>query len=223
MRPLFYQLLTTLTACFRGASLAIQLIAAALTYVTVMSGADWAYFVATRAQILHTIFLPALIIGGLFPIGGSLLLLAVGHLRRNAAMVNSAWAVGQSVLLGISVSSFYKAFTGRLQPNVRDAIVDISHTFRFGVLRGGVFWGWPSSHTTIAFAMAVTIGWLYRKHRVIPILAIIYALYIGIGVATVGIHWLSEAVAGTLIGSVIGIQVGKSFEQRAATSVASRA
>jgi hypothetical protein len=26
--------------------------------------------------------------------------------------------------------------------------------FRFGFWRGGVCWGWPSSHTTIAFAMA---------------------------------------------------------------------
>lgn len=204
-------------------SLVTQLIAVTLTYIIVMSGADWAYFIATRSQALRAMFLPALIIGGIFPVIGSLLLLLIGHLRKNTHIINSAWAMGQSVLLGVAVSSFYKVFTGRLQPNVRDATVDISHTFRFGILRGGAFWGWPSSHTTVAFAMALTIGWLYRRHRVVPILAIIYASYIGVGVATVGIHWLSEAVAGALIGIVIGINVGKRFEHRHATSVASRA
>lgn len=206
-----------------GMSLLTQLIAVALTYIIVISGADWAYFIATRSQALHVLFLPALIIGGLFPVAGSLLLLLIGYLRKSTHLINSAWAMGQSVLLGIAISSFYKVFTGRLQPNVRDATTDISHAFRFGILRGGAFWGWPSSHTTVAFAMALTIGWLYRKHRIVPILAILYASYIGIGVATVGIHWLSEAVAGALIGSIIGFHVGKSFEQRKPTSVASHA
>jgi membrane-associated phospholipid phosphatase len=87
---------------------------------------------------------------------------------------------------------------------------DISHVFRFGFLRGGVFWGWPSSHTTIAFAMAVTIFTLLPKQRWAGYLALAYALYVGLGVS-VTIHWFSDFVAGAIIGSVIGVIVGRSF------------
>lgn len=87
---------------------------------------------------------------------------------------------------------------------------DISHFFHFGFLRGGVFWGWPSSHTTIAFAMAVTVFILYPKRRWLGVAAVLYAFYIGIGVSTT-IHWFSDFVAGAIIRSVIGSLVWKSF------------
>ena len=77
-------------------------------------------------------------------------------------------------------------------------------------MRGGVFWGWPSSHTTIAFAMAVTLFTLCPKQRWLGFVAILYAFYVGIGVSMT-IHWFSDFVAGAIIGSVIGAVVGKSF------------
>lgn len=213
MPTIFFRVVTTVTNCFRGRYLAIQITAVILTYATVVSGLDWSYFLATRRSTLHALFFPALMAGSLLPVLGPLVLLLIGYLRKNKSLIRNAWALGQATLLGSALSSFYKVFTGRLQPNMKNVTVDISHTFRFGVLRGGIFWGWPSSHTTIAFATAITAAWLYRKNRPIPLLAVIYATYVGIGVATVGIHWLSEALAGALIGTVIGIQVGKSFEE----------
>jgi len=214
MRTLVFRLPTTLTQCFRGTSLVFQILAIVLTYILVTTGVDWSYFLATRDALLRQIFFPAIIVGGLLPVFGPLGLLWIGHFYKNLYLKNSAWALGQAAFLGWTVSSTYKVFTGRLQPNLENITVDISHAFRFGIFRGGAFWGWPSSHTTIAFAMAVTIGWLYRKHRIVPVLALIYAVYIGAGVATVGTHWLSEAVAGTLLGVVIGRQVSKNFESR---------
>jgi membrane-associated phospholipid phosphatase len=93
---------------------------------------------------------------------------------------------------------------------MREMGSDISHVFRFGFLRGGAFWGWPSSHTTIAFAMALTIFMITPKQRWVGCVAIIYALYVGLGVS-VTIHWFSDFVAGAIIGSVIGVVVGRSF------------
>jgi membrane-associated phospholipid phosphatase len=89
---------------------------------------------------------------------------------------------------------------------------DLTHVFKFGLLRGGVFWGWPSSHTTIAFAMAVTVFKLYPKQKWLGYLAITYAFYIGLGVS-ITIHWLSDFVAGALIGSAIGIVVATCFSR----------
>jgi membrane-associated phospholipid phosphatase len=82
--------------------------------------------------------------------------------------------------------------------------------FQFGFLRGGVFSGWPSSHTTIAFAMAVTLFQLFPKQRWLGYVAITYAFYIGLGVSMT-IHWFSDFLAGAIIGMAIGTVVGKTF------------
>ena len=104
------------------------------------------------------------------------------------------------------------------------SLVDSSHGFQFGLLKGGIFWGWPSSHTTVTFAMTLCLITLYPKNKIFVFFALLYALYIGLGVS-VTIHWFSEFVAGAIIGSVIGTVVGRSFrikaesgEQRVASS-----
>ncbi|HXB59002.1 MAG TPA: phosphatase PAP2 family protein, partial [Candidatus Acidoferrales bacterium] len=88
-----------------------------------------------------------------------------------------------------------------------------SHIFRFGFMRGGIFWGWPSSHTTTAFAMAFTLFTLFHRKKLLQVVVITYAFYIGVGVSMT-IHWFSDFVAGAIIGMVIGITVGKSYLQR---------
>jgi len=154
---------------------------------------------------------PAVGIGGLLPLALPLFLLAVGFIIENSRTVLAGWAVGQAALLGSLISSAYKAVTGRVPPAhvVGD---DISQVFRFGFLRGGIFWGWPSSHTTIAFAMAATVFTLCPKQRWLGWTAILYAFYIGIGVSMT-IHWFSDFVAGALVGTVIGVVVGNSFSR----------
>ena len=134
------------------------------------------------------------------------------HSAIIAKMPGPFWPAGPSVRRHSSarlISSAYKAITGRAHP-AHVVGADISHVFQFGFLRGGVFWGWPSSHTTIAFAMAVTVFTLFPKQRWLGMAAILYAFYVGIGVSMT-IHWFSDFVAGAIIGSVIGVVVGKSF------------
>jgi membrane-associated phospholipid phosphatase len=123
--------------------------------------------------------------------------------------------VGQAAIIGLIISSAYKFFTGRMQPPRLLAIStpDISAGFRFGLFRGGVFWGWPSSHTTVAFAAAVALFTLYPENKTVKILALLVAFYIGIGVS-VSIHWFSDFAAGVIIGSVIGLVVGRAFRER---------
>jgi len=198
-----------LMGCFKGRRIVWHIIAILLTFILVTSGFDWRYFLATRNPTLRSWLWPAVHIGGLLPIVLPLILFALGIIARNAMAVLAGWAVGQAALLGSLVSSAYKAVTGRVHP-AHSVGADISHAFHFGFLRGGVFWGWPSSHTTIAFAMAVTVFTLYPKQRWPGFVAILYAFYVGIGVSMT-IHWFSDFVAGAIIGSVIGAVVGKSF------------
>ena|ERR1700690_3745940 len=198
-----------LIGCFKGRRIVWHLIAILLTVILALSGFDWRYHLATRDPMLRSWMWPAVGIGGLLPLALPLTLFGVGFIIQSARTILVGWAIGQAALLGSLISSTYKAFTGRVHP-AHVIGEDISHVFRFGFLRGGVFWGWPSSHATIAFAMAVTVFTLCPKQRWLGWMAILYACYVGLAVSMT-IHWFSDFVAGAIIGSVIGAVVGKSF------------
>ncbi len=210
MKQFLVTLPRNLIGCFTGWRIAWHLVAILLTFILVMSGFDWRYFMATRNLELRSWMCPAVIIGGLLPIYLPLALLAAGLITQNARTILTGWAIAQAELLGALIVVAYKAFTGRAHP-MHTVGADISHVFRFGFLRGGVFWGWPSSHTTIAFAMAMTVFTLHPKQWWLGLMALLYAFYIGIGVSMT-IHWFSDFVAGAIVGSVVGMVVGKSWE-----------
>jgi len=209
MKQFLATLPRNLLGCFQGRMIIWHIIAISLTFILVTSGFDWRYFASTRNPILRSWMFPAAPIGGLVPMALPLMLFAIGRIRRSARATLAGWAVGQAELIGALVAAAYKAMTGRVHP-AHGVGADISHIFRFGFLRGGVFWGWPSSHTTIAFAMAVTLFRLHPKQRWLGYGAIAYALYIGLGVSMT-IHWFSDFLAGAIIGAAIGAVVGKSF------------
>ncbi|MGA2241635.1 MAG: phosphatase PAP2 family protein [Verrucomicrobiota bacterium] len=209
MKQFLVTLPRNLIGCFQGRRIVWHVVAIVLTFILVMSGFDWDYYLATRNPELRSWMFPAVVIGGLLPLALPLLLLAVGIIARSAKTILTGWAIGQAELIGALVAAAYKAFTGRVHP-AHVVGTDISNVFKFGFLRGGVFWGWPSSHATIAFAMAVTVFTLCPKQRWPGFVAILYAFYVGIGVSLT-IHWFSDFAAGAIIGSVVGAVVGKSF------------
>ena len=199
-------------SCFRGGMIVWHLVAILLTFILVSSGFDWFYFCSTRSHTLWLLMFPGVVIGQFIPLLLPLTLLVIGSVSKNNIANRAAWAVGQAVFLGWFISSCYKAFTGRIHPS-HILGPDISHVFRFGFLRGGIFWGWPSSHTATAFAMSVTLFSLFPQMRWLRIAVITYAFYIGISVSMT-IHWFSDFAAGAIIGTVIGVTVGKSFRQQ---------
>ena len=209
MKQFLSTLPRNLLDCFRGRMIIWHIIAIILTFILVTSGLDWLYFASTRNPILRSWMFPAAPIGGLVPIALPLVLLAIGSISRSVKTTLAGWAVGQAELVGALVAAAFKAVTGRAHP-AHGVGADISHMFHFGFLRGGVFWGWPSSHTTIAFTMAVALFQLFPKQRWLGYVAIAYALYIGLGVSMT-IHWFSDFLAGAIIGTAIGTVVGKSF------------
>jgi len=216
MSTLFYRLPQNVRKIFWGYNIVFHILAILLTYLIVRSGLDWTYHTFFRHSVIYPFFfLGAGILGFILPVFVPLSLLAIGKIRQNKQTINTAWAMGQAAMLGLLISWFYKVFTGRSGPEimVSGPLSDISHVFRFGILRGGIFWGWPSSQTMIVVSVAVTLIFLYPKNKKIIISAALIALYIGFG-ASISFHWFSDCLAGTLIGTVIGITVGRSFKAR---------
>lgn len=217
MKTLFYKTRETIRQCFNGQYLVWQLIAIVLTAIIVLSGFDWYYFVNTRNEALHKLIYPALIGGFLLPVFIPLAFLFIGKILKEKKATIVGFALGQAALYSVLLSYAYKSLTGRIPPIINFRILelgdDISRGFQFGFMRGGIFWGWPSSHTTVAFAMAAAFYILFPKEKIWRILAFVYALYVGLSVS-VSIHWFSEFIAGAIFGTVVGVVVGKAFKQK---------
>lgn len=215
MPPLFHHLRNVVITIFSLRNMLLQALACIITYFIVISGFDWVYFITVHGSRFSAFVSPAIGIGMLVPIFGISLLYIIAKVKKDARLLVVTWALVQSAMLGWLVSSFYKAFTGRVQPprQISDIFVDMSRNWNFGFFEHGIFWGWPSSHTTVAFAMSFAIISLFLKRKKIVWLAFFYALYIGIGIS-MQIHWFSEFIAGAIIGAIIGTAVGTNFQTK---------
>ncbi|HTX18503.1 MAG TPA: phosphatase PAP2 family protein [Bacteroidota bacterium] len=183
------------------------------TYLLIRSSADWKWNTYTNEQGISTHGFIAAEMGTLVPVAVSLSLYLYGRSQDDVRLQVTALALGQAALLSVGISSVYKVFSGRWPPDNVDVPrgrADYSGDFHFGFLRRGAFEGWPSSHTMDAFSMATTIAELYPGRTTLQLVSYTYASLIGIGVST-NIHWLSNAVAGALIGYAIGKTVGDDF------------
>lgn len=196
---------------FRGRNLVWQGIAVALTWFLVVSGFDWWVTTSVRDTFLHDIARLAGLIGFYIPIALPLSFLAISWLRRSKQLMTYGLLIAQAEITAGLLAAFYKAFTGRPGPIMQwsTTTVDTSQVFRFGFLEGGLFWGWPSSHITIAVAAAVLLMVLYKHNTIVKYLALSYAIYMALSVS-VTFHWFSDGVAGVIFGSIIGLTIAKS-------------
>jgi membrane-associated phospholipid phosphatase len=210
MHPLLQTLPKIVRKIYTGKYLYFQALACLLTFICVMGGLDWSYFVFMQDKPWGDYLSPAVLIGFFAPMFIPAIPVVIGNLFQKKKLSLYGWMLWQAAFLGWFVSSLYKAFTGRIQPDLFDTVTDISHSFQFGVLHHGIFWGWPSSHTSAAFAVAFSII-ATTKNRLLQAVSFLCALYIGVGVSF-SIHWFSEFLAGALIGGVIGHAVGKTWK-----------
>jgi membrane-associated phospholipid phosphatase len=184
---------------------------AAITYGLVESGVDWRWYRNSKDHpwITNTGRI-AVVTGPIVSVAVPLGLYIYGRSERDMEMQITGLALGQAAIDAAVITSVLKAFTGRPGPQHNLRSNDYSNEFRFGFLRGGIYQGWPSSHTAAAFAMATTLIGLYPDNSAIKICGLTYATLIGVGVST-NIHWFSDVVAGGLIGYAIGTIVGNDY------------
>ncbi|MDR2579691.1 MAG: phosphatase PAP2 family protein [Fibromonadaceae bacterium] len=184
------------------------------TYGMIVSEVDWKWNrVAYNNRELMYAGMPSGIIGFLVPVAAPLGFYYYGKNHENKELQITGLALGQAALLGFSISSGMKVFTGRHEPDIRGRTgktEDFSDDFKFGVYRRGAFNGWPSSHTATAFAMAAALAELNPDNTAIAVGAYSYAVFIGAGMSLMA-HWASDIVAGALIGIAVGRTVGKNF------------
>lgn len=209
-RVFAYRLPQRFLAVYRGENIFYHILAAVLTYVLVVSGFDWYFYEATRSAYLYPLIRAAGIGGFFVPVLVPVGMYVAGEMRKNASLMTSAALCAQAVIIAWIISSFYKVFTGRIEPEflTQTSFVDRSRDFNFGILQHGIFWGWPSSHTTVACALAAALIMCYSGNKVVKALAFLLAASVAVG-AAVGFHWFSDVVAGVIIGTLVGVVVAR--------------
>ncbi len=154
--------------------------------------------------------------GNFLPIIAGASLLAYAEIKNDNEVLGASFAVIQASLIELMDNTVLKTVTGRPGPNWRNNsnMEDLSETFRFGFLRGGVFNGWPSGHTGATMAVVSALTNYYPDKAWLKIVGYSFVAYTMYGVVSVnrgGMHWFSDAVAGALMSYTIGSTVGKYY------------
>lgn len=208
---------------FTGSNAIIQLSAVAGTFLIIESGLDTHvhnYFARNTSVEKYTH--SGVAVGSLLPLalGGGLL--GGGLIGWSSELASAGSAVLQASVLAVAYTTALKALTGRPHPGDHDEPViysdnEASETFRFGFLRGGVFWGWPSGHMLSNTAAVTSLMAFYNDKTWLKFAGGAYLGYLFLSVISHGhssMHWFSDAVAGTLMGFAVGWTVGRDFRKR---------
>lgn len=205
---------------FKGDNLYLHLAGVASTVLIVTTNTDYYvhdYFYkheqfgnAAMPIIRYAIYFP-------FITGGSLY--AYGKLNKDDRAVAASFAVFQSSIIALAYNSLLKAITGRPHPDWQDStdMKSLSKTFRFGFLRGGVWWGWPSGHTSSMMAIVAALTNFYPEKTWLKITGYSLVAYMMFGVSSLhrgGMHWFSDAVAAAFMSYAIGSTVGKYYRSK---------
>jgi|GEM_PF-3126201 len=203
---------------FWGVNGVLQLAALGITPLLVQSGADReTHNYLVNHQSFTPYSTPALAGAVLIPValGGGLY--TYGRMQNSSHEVAAGCAVAQATLLAFSYQTLLKSVTGRAGPRPREMTQDEVADFPFGFMRGGVFWGWPSGHMLTTTAIITSMQTMYPSNRGVQWGGYAYLTYAFASVLVHGkssMHYLSDAVAGTLMGIAIGRSVGNGFNQK---------
>lgn len=205
---------------FKGDNLYLHLAGIASTFLLVSSNTDYkvekffneheGYGNAARPVIRIAMYFPLVIGGSLF---------AYGKLNKDNEAVGASFAVLQSSLIALAYNSLLKAITGRPHPDWRNNndMKSLSKTFRFGFMRGGVFWGWPSGHTSSTMAVVSALTNFYPDKTWLKVAGYSYVAYMIFAVSSLnrgGMHWFSDAIAAAFMSYAIGSTVGKYYRSQ---------
>jgi membrane-associated phospholipid phosphatase len=164
----------------------------------------------------------ALVVGGLTPIVIPGALYFGGLAADHGELATAGAALIQAeVVQGVVVSAL-KWLTDRAGPlkkgdpepeRLGGLFRDSRHADEFNFNPFDLEWGlrWPSGHTASNFALVSTLYAFYPDEPWIALVGYPFALAVGLGMVEGDYHWLSDVVAGALIGHVIGWSIGKQF------------
>ena len=216
----FYGLGGNIQRSFTGTNLLLQVGAIASTYGIVQAGWDYdVHHYFHDHQEIGTAGTPAATVGVLAPVALAGGLYTYGWSSDQSEIVVAGNAVAQAVAISFLYHELLKSVTGRPAPQgvPESQMEDHSREFRFGFLRGGLFWGWPSGHLITNTAAVTSLSAFYPDSKALEAVQYGWIGYMFYGVVThngASMHWFSDAVAGTMMGWSFGRTVGTNYHDR---------
>ena len=126
----------------------------------------------------------------------------------------AASAMAQTFL----VDNVLKGLTGRQRPFVADGEDHWSGPagfFKsFDRENGGRYSSFTSGHTATAFTLATVVALQYRHRTWVPVLAYAVAAGVGLSRLTMDRHWMSDVVAGAVVGHLVARLVVRNHGRR---------
>lgn len=204
-------------------------LSAALTWALVASGWDYSLQVFFQRENPLGRTIP-----WVFLAGGSIwhMLLAVavflrGKWKGDIQVAGAGLAGVQALLLNLLVNTTEKFLTGRRGPEnlLTESLTsqapfpktknpaDFSFDFWNRGHQDGRFF-WPSGHTSAIFAFVAALRTYYPEKRWIPWAGYPFALLTALAMVDGDFHWVSDVVAGAVLGEVLGGIVGRGFRRR---------
>ncbi len=146
-------------------------------------------------------------------------LYAVGLGARKRTLAHHGAAAIQAVVLTFGATVALKAVTGRPfplrggDPAAPDRLDHPEYAREWHPLQPARGYAWPSGHASAAFAAAASLS---ASTADLTVTATSYgvATAISVGMLVGDRHWLSDVVAGALIGQAVGDAVGRGFRRR---------
>ena len=197
-----------------GWPLGFHMLGGALTYRLSMENNDLmvARFAARNNGLaFNLVFGPGMLMGTVCPF------LVPGYMyfiSDNRELNNTGAVAVQATAVAFLYNNILKAISGRAHPDAENNSGELSRDFKWGIFRRGVFYGWPSGHSMTNASLAMSIASYNRDNPWIVAGCGLYAGFIATSMVLGGkgeAHWLSDAVAGTLMGASIGWYIGSVF------------
>ncbi|MEO5594954.1 MAG: phosphatase PAP2 family protein [Chitinophagaceae bacterium] len=141
-----------------------------------------------------------------------------GFLFKNEKLRTTTALAFQSYITATFWSTLFKELSGRNRPVNFDPASNLNQA-RFH----GPFYklpysdnsAFPSGHTTLAFAAATVYAKEYRDIPMVPVISYGIATLIGFSRITENRHWVTDVVAGGLLGFACGTQVVNNYHRYA--------
>lgn len=123
--------------------------------------------------------------------GVPLLLLIIYKIKKNESLVKKPYYLFSVVISSAIVATILKHAINRPRPFITHPIIE--------KITAGGNPSFPSGHTSDAFAIATAISIAYPKWYII-ILAYTWAITVAYSRMFLGVHYLSDVIAGALLG-----------------------
>ena len=189
----------------------------AVTYAAIESGFDlyWRNM-AYDNTFLEKVGIPAVYYGFIVPIVQPFAVYFTGAAFKDTRLQVLGLAFMQTLALTAPIQAGLKLLTGRAEPGISDVAWhtrgerDEDNSGSFKWLNTTFLMGWPSGHVAHAFSAAAILNEIYKDNIWLKIGAYSYATLMGLFVSF-NVHWVSESIAGALLGYAMGKTIGRSF------------